>query len=105
MAQSTISIRVDQGLKQKFDSLCEAFGLSATAAFNIFMKAVVREKKIPFEIKADTSELIRSNALTAFEALRKSSIENNLTDMTLEDINAEIKATRDERKEKDLCGN
>ncbi len=105
MAQSTISIRVDQGLKQKFDSLCEAFGLSATAAFNIFMKAVVREKKIPFEIKADSSELIRSNALTAFEALRKSAIENNLTDMTLEDINAEIKATRDERKEKDLRGN
>ncbi len=105
MAQSTISIRVDQGLKQKFDSLCEAFGMSATAAFNIFMKAVVREKKIPFEIKADPSELIRNNALSAYEALRQSSMENNLTDMTLEDINAEIRATRDERKEKNLCGN
>ncbi len=105
MAQSTISIRVDQGLKQKFDSLCEAFGLSATAAFNIFMKAVVREKKIPFEIKADSSELIKSNALSAFEALRQLSVDNNLTGMSLEDINAEIKATRDERKEKDLRGN
>ncbi len=103
MAQSTISIRVDQGLKQKFDSLCDAFGLSATAAINIFMKAVVREKKIPFEIKADSSELIRYNALSAYEALRKLSVENNLADMTLEDINAEIKSARDERK--DLCGN
>lgn len=105
MAQSTISIRVDQGLKQKFDSLCDAFGLSATAAFNIFMKAVVREKKIPFEIKADSSEPIRGNALAAYEALRQSAVENNLADMTLAEINAEIKATRDERKEKDLCSN
>ncbi len=104
MAQSTISIRVDQGLKQKFDSLCEAFGLSATAAFNIFMKAVVREKKIPFEIKADSSELIKGNAMAAFEALRKSAAENNLVDMNLADINAEIKASRDERKEKNICG-
>lgn len=45
MSQATISIRVDQTLKKKFDLLCDAFGLSATAAFNIFMKAVVREKE------------------------------------------------------------
>ena len=37
MSQATISIRVDQSLKNKFDSMCEAFGISASAAFNIFM--------------------------------------------------------------------
>ena len=42
MSQATISIRVDQSLKQNFDILCEDFGISTTAAFNIFMKTVVR---------------------------------------------------------------
>ncbi len=59
------------------------------------MKAVVREKKLPFEIKADSSELTISNALSAYEALRQLSKGNNLSDMTLKDINAEIRATRD----------
>ena len=52
MSQATISIRVDQSLKQNFDILCEDFGISTTAAFNIFMKTVVRERRIPFEIRS-----------------------------------------------------
>ena len=102
MPQATISIRVDQALKKKFDSLCEAFGLSATSAFNIFMKAVVRERRIPFEVRADNSEVIRQNALSAFEAMRQSLADSDVSRMSLEEINAEIKAARDERKRKGL---
>ena len=53
MAQTMISIRVDSDLKQSFDMLCKEFGISSSAAMNMFMKAVVRERRIPFEIKAD----------------------------------------------------
>ncbi len=102
MSQATISIRVDQTLKQNFDTLCEAFGLSATAAFNIFMKAVVREKKIPFEIRADNEEYIRRRGIDAFEAMRKALDNSVMSEMSLDEINAEIKASRDERK-KDIC--
>lgn len=102
MSQATISIRVDQTLKKNFDSLCEAFGLSATSAFNIFMKAVVRERRIPFEIRADNSNATRQKALNAFEAMRQSLASSGIPQMSLEEINAEIKAARDERKEKDL---
>ena len=56
MPQTAISFRVDNELKQSFDSLCDAFGLSNSAALTIFMKAVVRERKIPFEIKVDPSD-------------------------------------------------
>ncbi len=55
MAQTMISIRVENDLKQSFDALCKEFGLSTSAAMTLFMKAVVRERKIPFEIKADPS--------------------------------------------------
>ena len=43
-------------LKKKFDKLCTEFGMNATTAFNIFARAVVRERKIPFEIKANEEE-------------------------------------------------
>lgn len=102
MAQATISIRVDQGLKQKFDSLCETFGLSATAAFNIFMKTVVREKRIPFEIRAESEDTTRQRALKAFEAMQQTLAASGISEMTLDEINAEIKAARDERRDKDL---
>lgn len=98
MSQATISIRVDQALKLNFDSLCEAFGLTATAAFNIFMKAVVRERRIPFEIKADDNASIRQNGLDAFEAMRKSLAESGVPPMSLDEINAEIQASRDDRR-------
>lgn len=98
MQQATISIRVDQTLKKNFDSLCEAFGMSTTAAFSIFMKAVVRERKIPFEIRADNDDAARLRALDAFEAMRQAMAASELRDMTLDEINAEIQAARDERK-------
>ncbi len=105
MSQATISIRVDQSLKKKFDLLCEAFGLSATAAFNIFMRTVVREKRIPFEIRADNTDVVRQKALKAFESMRKTAEVSSHSDMTLEEINNEIKNVRNERGKKGLRSN
>ncbi len=105
MSQATISIRVDQALKSRFDSLCEDFGLSTTAAFNIFMKAVVREKRIPFEIRAENYDPVRKNAINAFESMRQSLADEGMNEMSLDEINAEIKAVRDERRKKNLRSN
>lgn len=97
MTQATISIRVDQALKQSFDSLCDDFGISTTAAFNIFMKTVVRERRIPFEIRTESEIQKRQRALEAFEAMRAAVSEAGMQDMTLEEINAIIKEVRDAR--------
>lgn len=56
MAQQTFSIRMDEKLKKQFDTLVEEMGMNATTAFNIFARAVVREKKIPFEINTTESK-------------------------------------------------
>ena len=98
MPQTAISFRVDNDLKRSFDSLCDAFGLSNTAALTIFMKAVVRERKIPFEIKIDTPDDTRVKAMKAFERMREDAAAAGLQDMSLEEINAIIKETRDARK-------
>ena len=47
---TNISIRMDSELKKQADLLFEELGMNITTAFNIFAKAVVRERRIPFEI-------------------------------------------------------
>ena len=54
MAQSTLSMRVDDNLKKNFDMICDDFGFTSTAAITVFMKTVVRERRIPFEILSST---------------------------------------------------
>ena len=90
MAQATLSMRVDDTLKKNFDNICDDFGFTSTAAITVFMKAVVRERRIPFEIKASTKEQINKDAWAAFLEMRAATAEAGLQDMTLEEINAEI---------------
>ena len=98
MPQATISVRVDQSLKNSFDSLCEDFGISTTAAINIFMKAVVRERRIPFEIRSESEAQKRQIALDAFASMRAAVAEAGIPEMTLDEINAEIKEVRNTRR-------
>lgn len=101
MAQATFSIRMDENLKKQFDALCMEFGMTASTAFNVFARAVVREKRIPFEISVSKKEITRESGMKAFMALREEARINGIQDMTLEEINDEICQTRiDMDKEK-----
>lgn len=98
MSQTAISFRVDNELKQGFDSLCNEFGLSNSAALTIFMKTVVRERRIPFEIRVEPLDDTREKAMKAVKRMREDAAAAGLHDLSLEEINAIIKETRDERK-------
>ena len=50
MSQVTLSVKIDEKVKKDFSILCDELGLNMTTAINIFMKTVIREQKIPFEI-------------------------------------------------------
>lgn len=89
-----MSIRVDSNLKQKFDNLCNEFGLSVTSAFTIFMNAVVRERRIPFEIRTDSIEESRKKAMLAFDRMRKDAAAAGVQDLSLDEINEIIKEVR-----------
>lgn len=101
MAQQAMTVRLDSQMKVQFDSLCEQFGMSANTAINIFVNAVVRSKSIPFSIsipgKKDT---VRENAIKAFESIRKQAETSTEPEMTLEEINEEIRLAREERKKR-----
>ena len=51
MAQ--ISFRVDDEIKKKAERTFDDIGMSMSAAINIYLKTVVRENRIPFELSAD----------------------------------------------------
>ena len=89
-----MTIRVDEQLKRNFDVLCDQFGLSNTAALSLFMKAVVRERRIPFEIKADSEVDVRKQGWESFMRMRGTALASGIADMSLDDINKEISAVR-----------
>ena len=79
-----------------FDSLCEQFGMSANTAINIFVRQVIRLRRIPFTIAAtETDEDIRAKAIQTIREIREDA--KNRPEMTLEEINAEINAVREAR--------
>ena len=52
MGQSTLSVKIDNADKLYFEDFCKEVGMNVTVAINMFIKAVIREKRLPFEIRA-----------------------------------------------------
>lgn len=99
MAQVTFSVRMDESLKKQFDSLCQDFGMNASTAINIFARAVIRQRRIPFEISSPETDITREGAMQAFMALRAQARDNGISNMSLDDINKEIDFVRKELAE------
>ena len=53
MAQTNLSVRVDEQDKKRFEAFCSQTGMNVSVAVNMFIKVVLREQKLPFEVKAD----------------------------------------------------
>lgn len=102
MAQTAMTVRIDSEQKAMFDSLCEQFGLSANAAINVFVKAVIRTRSIPFAIKAKESkeDNAKAQARESFERARMNAVKGITPELTLDEINAEIREVRQSRKER-----
>lgn len=98
MAQSSMTVRMDSNIKQQFDSLCQQLGMSANTAINIFVNQVVRRKAIPFVISAATvQEDARIRALASLEQAHADAIAMTDKELSLEEINAEIREVRKTR--------
>ena len=93
MAKTTFSVRMDESLKIEFETLCNYFGMNMSTAINIFARAVVNEKRIPFEIAA-TDLLSPENSKKVFAEIRKQATENGVSNMSMEEIDAEIQKAR-----------
>ena len=100
MAQTAMTVRMDNQQKIEFDRLCEQFGMSANTAINIFVKAVIRSKSIPFSIKAKEEDEVTRKVRETIKRLRAAAERGETPELTLDEINAEIREVRRLRKER-----
>ena len=95
-----MTVRMDSQLKKQFNELCNEIGMSVNTAINVFVNAAVKTRGIPFEIRA-SQKSANEDFKNAFYTLRESARNNGLQDMTLEEINEEIRQARLERAERE----
>lgn len=53
MAQALVNFRIDEITKKQMEQVCSELGLTMSTALNIFVKKVIREKRIPFDVSID----------------------------------------------------
>ena len=97
MTQVSMTVRMDSQLKSMFDKLCAEFGMSANTAMNVFAKAVVQRRRIPFDIQADE----KNDGYKAFKDLRRMAEAGKFPDLTMEEIDEEIRKAREERRQRE----
>jgi DNA-damage-inducible protein J len=99
MGTVNITVRVDENTKRDFDSFCDNVGINITTAFNMFIKATLRTRQLPFIVTdIETRNQARQELRRAFDAAQKQSVMNGTDKMTTEEIDAEIAAYRQEKR-------
>ena len=61
MAQTTLSVRMDADVKKQLDALCADVGMTTSTAVNMFAKAFIRERRLPFDVVASDPFYTESN--------------------------------------------
>ena len=103
----TTTLRIDDGLKRDCEAIFDDLGLSMAGAVTIFLKQVVKQRGIPFAIMCDKQQTIgyyanpsatlAERGLTA-QRYAAEMRDANEREWAMDEIEAEIKAARRERK-------
>ena len=92
MATAAFTVRMEEDLKNNFERMCESFGISMTAAINLFATAVVNERCIPFQIRS--RPITREDSLRNLESMRAQALTRNPDGLTSDEIDREIADAR-----------
>ena len=94
---AVLQVRVDDDLKNQASVIFSELGIDLSTAIRMFLKRTVLEKGIPFDTKLDDVTL---KGILAIDRMRSFSEQNGNSNMTLDDINEEIRLAREESKRK-----
>ena len=92
---AVLQVRIDDELKNQATAIYSELGIDLSTAVRMFFKKSVLVGGIPFDTKINDSTL---KAILAIDRMRTISEDNGNSEMTLDEINEEIKKARDERK-------
>ena len=88
--------RSDKTLREDCVAIYEAMGLDLNTAFRMFMERTRMVRGLPFPAVLPENRMTKSEARAAIEAMRLEAAD--MPEMSLDEINAEIRAARLERK-------
>lgn len=91
MESLTLNVRVDANDKKNFEQFCTSVGINVSTAVNMFIKAVLREQKLPFEVKASNFDEVIYNKLREAELEMISTDKRYTSDEVMDSINSIIK--------------
>ena len=94
---AVLQVRLDDELKNQAAAIYNELGMDLSTAIRMFLKKSIIAGGIPFETKIDKITL---NAITSIENMRTISEQNGNSEMSLDEINKEIKLARQERKKR-----
>ena len=92
MANTLVQFRADEAARNKAASICDRLGIDLQTYFRMCMARLIQENGIPFSMKL--GEESENPGLAAMKAASRIAAETGISDMTLEEINAEIAAAR-----------
>jgi len=52
---------MDSEVKRQFDDFCANVGMNTSTAFNMFARAVLREKRLPFDVTTEIDPFYSEN--------------------------------------------
>ena len=93
MANSLVQFRIDDGLRRQANELCEKLGLDLSTYLRMSLAKLIQEQGVPFAVKLNTTPTA-DEAITAMRKLSEISQANGNSQMDLDEINAEITASR-----------
>lgn len=97
---SLVQVRMDTELRDSANMLFDSLGLDMSTAIKMFLKKCLAERGIPFSLKIENNGYKSPEGMSALMKLRDEAENNGAANMSLDEINAEISASRAERAEK-----
>lgn len=97
MATSVMQVRIDDELRAKAAAVYEELGIDLPTAIRMFLKRSIAVNGVPFSMTLPRQEYRAERALRAVQSLSDAARQNGTSELTLEEINAEIAATRASR--------
>ena len=97
MATSLLQVRVEDSLKDQAAAVFDSLGIDTSTAVRMFLKRAVMENGIPFRMTLPKTPYNSERGYRAMIEISEGAEKAGLSDMSLDEINAEINASRKER--------
>ena len=91
MASALVQFRTDEAEKIEAIQVCEKLGMSLPSYLRMCMSRLIKEQGVPFSMKLTP---VDNPGIAAMKRASLIAAEQGIADMTLDEINAEIKEAR-----------